>query len=723
MLNMLMRLYDSFRDPRPVLRKTPVSPTAVARPGAVAPAPEPVDTLQPVKNWSHPFKNKSHPLLQLTQLAEAAGGYYSWGVNGMWHGGVHFESGTAGVLDQSSVCGLADGEVVAYRIDKHSPTTPFETHASCVPRPFSRNFVLVRHRLQPPKIEGSADTPPTLIVYSLYMHLQDWAVYQADSTIARPAFWPEGATRHVKESASDVRVGPPERRGLNVRNQAHQGKTIAFLSRGAEVTVSGKGDYRKLENTPGPDHLRGDDGALRGYVFIAVLELIAGDQFRVKSRGVNVRAEASAHSNVIAELPPGTEVRVSGEGEFRKLEHINQYVHFNFLQGAQEPLAHDRIVVLDQPIAIKAGDLIGHIGFYQGCSDQHPEKRFHLEVISGEGVDDFIKASRDWAKRLPASEKTWLKIAKGTAVVPHQAHYSATRYPIFETTNPLSGADLLLPKSLLDGLSAERKIVVPDKGLGKAYTWYRLDGLLNDAEGSLIDGWVREEVGVTPWFSPWSWEGYDIIFSYDSPLDALASLYRNLNKLNEAQLERYSALAEKGDKGRVKTRLYDLIPRDPDGKITPKELQAAIKIPAHAQAISQLIIHCESEWHRPKRWDILDEFLGHSGSTPHLNWLAEKERIKELSWWDEVAGKVGLPTYGKVYHFHPVGLVASFANCIEDVLTCHRCRASINLTEGFFREICSSDVQLSFLNSTHKCNAHPCMHFVRRLPAQALARA
>ena len=30
---------------------------------------------------------------------------------------------------------------------------------------------------------------------------------------------------------------------------------------------------------------------------------------------------------------------------------------------------------------------------------------------------------------------------------------------------------------------------------------------------------------------------------------------------------------------------------------------------------------------------------------------------------------------------------------------------------------------LGDLNSTHKCNAHPCMHFVRRLPAQALARA
>ena len=31
--------------------------------------------------------------------------------------------------------------------------------------------------------------------------------------------------------------------------------------------------------------------------------------------------------------------------------------------------------------------------------------------------------------------------------------------------------------------------------------------------------------------------------------------------------------------------------------------------------------------------------------------------------------------------------------------------------------------QLSPLNSTHKCNAHPCINFVRRLPAQAFSRA
>ena len=30
---------------------------------------------------------------------------------------------------------------------------------------------------------------------------------------------------------------------------------------------------------------------------------------------------------------------------------------------------------------------------------------------------------------------------------------------------------------------------------------------------------------------------------------------------------------------------------------------------------------------------------------------------------------------------------------------------------------------LHTLNSTHKCNAHPCINFVRRLPAQAFSRA
>ncbi|MGH7193265.1 MAG: SH3 domain-containing protein, partial [Candidatus Saccharimonadales bacterium] len=311
----------------------------------------PADGLQPLKNWSHPFKDKdnkdkSNPLLQLTHLAKAAAGYYPLGINGLWHGGVHFDGGTAGVLDQSSVQCLADGEVVAYRIDQHSPTTPYWVNKLLVRRPFSRNFVLVRHRLQAPKIEGSPDTPPSLTFFSLYLHLQDWAEYQEDAAMPRPAFWPDGATRRVKATANDIHPDHLEQRGLNVRNQAsRQGQVIDLLPRGAEVTVSGAGDYRKLESHPGPAKLINADGSLSGYIAASLLQPMAGNEYRITSskKSVNVRAEPGIPSEVLIQLPTGTVVTVSGEGDFRKLERINQYVHYNSLEGGLEPLAQDRV--------------------------------------------------------------------------------------------------------------------------------------------------------------------------------------------------------------------------------------------------------------------------------------------------------------------------------------------------------------------------------------------
>ncbi|MGZ0718154.1 hypothetical protein [Pseudomonas palleroniana] len=119
-------------------------------------------------------------------------------------------------------------------------------------------------------------------------------------------------------------------------------------------------------------------------------------------------------------------------------------------------------------------------------------------------------------------------------------------------------------------------------------------------------------------------------------------------------------MADEGNRSRIKSRLYDIIDHNRDGRITAAELQAAIRRPAHAQSISRLIIHTESEWSRPNKWDGLDELLGHSGATPHLSWLAEKQRINALCWWEEVAPKLGLPANGAVFHFHPVGLVGQF---------------------------------------------------------------
>ncbi|CAI8965847.1 putative chitinase [Pseudomonas sp. IT-P258] len=680
----------------------PNSPVPDIRPLLTSTAAEPTThTLRPLENWSHPFQDTRDSLRQLTHLANAVAGYYPLGRGGLWHGGVHFDSGTAGTLEQSSVHCLADGEVVAYRIDTQSPKTAYFANDRTVEKPFSRNFVLVRHHLQPPKIEGSPDTPPSLIFYSLYMHLQDWATYQKDSTLARPRFWPERPTFRVKQTAKDVFPDRPEQRGLNVRNKLN-GQVIDVLPRGAEVAISGTGQFRELESSLGPAKLLNPDGSIKGYLSTQVLKHPDRKETRISSskQTVNVRAEPVIADNVIFDLPVESEVTVSGEGEFRKLERINQYVHFDSLEGAIEPVATDQIVVLDQPVAIKAGDLIGHLGLYQDGGANQPDKKLHLETFSGDDVEEFIEASRLWAQRLPEKDRTWLKFAKGAPVVAHEGNVTAAQLQASSTSSPVSAADLLVPRKLLDDLPADRKIQVPATPTRKARTWYHLKHLLHDADNNLLDGWVCEEPGVTPWVSPWAWEGYGVIIDYSRPKHLLASFLNAIGRFSDEERERYRSIAEKDDKGPMKSRLYEIIGRNPDGTLMVSELLAALERPAHAQSISQMVLYKESEWfQQPKIWDALDELLGHSGSTPHLNWLAEKQRIAQMGWWREVAEKVGLPSWGSAYHFHPIGLFGHFANTVNGMLNCKICGTTLTLTKDFLSEICGSEVNPLFISA------------------------
>jgi predicted chitinase len=250
-------------------------------------------------------------------------------------------------------------------------------------------------------------------------------------------------------------------------------------------------------------------------------------------------------------------------------------------------------------------------------------------------------------------------------------------------SSPLSAADLLVPKKLLDDLPTDRKIQVPATPTREARTWYRLANLLHDANNKPLDGWVCEEPGVTPWVSPWAWEGYDVIIDYSRPKHLMASFLSAVERFTDAQRERYRPIAEKDDEGPMKSRLYEIIDRNRDGKMTATELQAALELPAHAQSISQMILYKESEWfHQPKVWDALDDLLGHSGSTPHLNWLAEKQRIAEMGWWKEVAEQVGLPSWGSAYHFHPIGLMGIFS--------CNRFKFTLEVMKRIYPELSES---------------------------------
>lgn len=560
-------------------------------------------------NWAYPFPSKetsSNPLQLLTHMAKAKGGYYPTGENGLWHGGVHFDEGTAAVFDQSSVRCIADGEVIAYRIDQRYPISEFTDEIPRVKRAlFSTGFVLVKHILQPPqpkKAEGDAtdeQIPPSLTLYSLYMHLQDWESYQAKLDLPRPAFW------EAKSYIVNTQSG-----GLGVRANPDANSTrLSELSKGAEITVS----------------------AAEGG-FVKLVSIISG-------------AASSA-------------LTADGEG------NLPGYVSSKFLTPRSEPKDPGTLVILGEGISIKAGELIGHPGIYQNHNGSaHP--LVHLEVFSCDDVPGFIAQSRAWANRLPADQKTLLKVYKGASkLIAHRNDINAGNPPKLSDNGSQIGVDLIIPQTLLDGLPAANKIQVKasvEGGITPSTTsWWRLDGLFADENGNSIDGWLAEQDMITTRHSPWEWLDFQWVEDTGTPLEKLAYAFNARGMLSTDEQHNYRAQISKADGGPIVAlaRLYDIVDSDKDGVLTRKEIQTALEKPWHAQVFGQLIVKYESEWFWSKaKWDELDPLLADESGQKSPVWEVEKQRIKDLSFLETIAKKHGIADCGKQWNFHPLGLL------------------------------------------------------------------
>lgn len=559
-------------------------------------------------NWTYPFPGKGadiDPLQYLTHMAKADSGHYPTGENGLWHGGVHFDQGTAAVFDQSSVRCIADGEVIAYRIDD---TYPISEYSGDIPRirraPFSTGFVLVKHSLRPPQVQASSSEqpPPTLTLYSLYMHLQDWAGYRARQDLPRPAFW--GGDTYVV----DTRNGD-----LIVRAQPTAGTAeLARLAKGTLVRVrSVPGEYHKL---------------------VAIL---------------------GGAPN--ATLVPGDDDELPG------------YVASKYLSMQSEPQATDRVVVLDTPLPIKAGDLIGHPGSYQN-HDGTTQPLLHLEVFSCDDVPGFIAQSRAWASQLPDTQKTLLKIYKGASkLIAHRDDINADNPPRLSDSGSQIGVDLIIPQALLEGLPAANKIQVKASVEGATTTsttsWWRLDGLFADENGNPIDGWLAEQDLITTRHSPWEWPDFQCVEDTGSPLDKLAYAFNAKGMLSADEQHNYRAQISKADGGPILAlaRLYDIVDSDKDGVLTSDEMRAALEKPWQAQMLGQLITRYESEWFWNKaKWDELDPLLADESGQKNPIWEVEKQRTEKLSWWKELAGTHGVSGDGSAWNFQAMGLVGAF---------------------------------------------------------------
>lgn len=106
--------------------------------------------------FSYPFKNKSAEDLYQNYKSRPAG-FYPVGSNGFWHSGIHLQV-------QQPVVSIADGEVIAYRIDDEY--IPANKYVFCKnysgEHQFSSGFVLIKHEY---KISGQVRSARAVFLF------------------------------------------------------------------------------------------------------------------------------------------------------------------------------------------------------------------------------------------------------------------------------------------------------------------------------------------------------------------------------------------------------------------------------------------------------------------------------------------------------------------------------------------------------------------------------
>lgn len=654
-------------------------------------------------------------------LSEAEDGFFPIGYNGQWHGGIHFgaETGRHLAQDEGIRC-IADGQVIAYRIDEEYPTVKYE---SCAPATYSRGFVLVRHRLQlPPARQTTTDTngdrpaeegeQPSLVFYSLYMHLRNSRAYADDPDLKRPAFW-DGSIYLVGERGldNDPFTSGPARAGMNIRDANHQ--VVGFAPRGVKLKLG----------EPNP--------ARRSYCRIT--EVVAGSTYPDDVLGMYVYKGTST----------------SREG----------------LDPASEPHAKGSVYILPEPVEIKAGDIVGHLGEYQRyldmdalaqCSTGRPLAQ--VDVFTHEDLPGFIEQSRLRDAELEARQKTllhikpgarlvqpfepdielatgevvvqiegdgdsaWARGRKGTVAIVDQrpaGFTAATRtyadgrifiaavnaegheitldqfnslsdrstYPRRKLLTP-SGGDVWISRGAANaqslvtaparawsrfplqvaaaqgepvGYSRVTSIAATEESVQEAdgTRWFQVDAATSS--GELIRGWAREEGHANVEIcSPWAWPGFELFDVAElEPRELFARELTTSGRAQPQEREEFDNAARNIEQSPLFDALGRAIDSDGNQEITPLELRNALKTEWLADAISRLVIRYPSEWSDPSdRWSRIDDLI--ENETLRRDWEHEKGRIRELVIWPEVAGQHGFPRDSTVHHIHPIGFAANF---------------------------------------------------------------
>ncbi|WP_257604405.1 hypothetical protein [Pseudomonas sp. UMAB-08] len=615
---------------------------------------------------------------QLHKLLESeTSGRYLLSNSGYWHGGIHIsnESAPHCVFDEPVRC-IADGEVVAYRLNKHYLTSYVGEGLDAPWLKYSTSFCLVRHHYQsPPNPEEGPNfgKQNELTFYSLYMHLLPFEEYQHDHPTKRLK------VTHGDWPARDVPKGEPGSKILgnipdNVVFDVIDGRLTPegyYFSKGrivkgqvgqqgvgAEVWFASEKDDQPIRNSQGRFRLwditsrRAKPTYWLGLVDAVVkdpngLEMYLPPQN--KTFGTKPESEPRLPQNYRFRFDSEQAIPVKfDDGRIartapctREVTHTRRDTiplsFWAFIDDQtveyppDEPVHLDTVVVPQAPIPIKAGDPVGFLGLYElpdgaGKKTRH---QVHLEVFTCDPqLDAFL------------NNEAGLKQGKQYLEVLRLQHAIVGRDR--ETTHPT----YLFKDHLFD---LKKLPVVKDESGEDCYKVSVLERARTpDTPLRTLDALVRKQSALE------DGTGVRVISQHD--LRAIG-----FKVVEQHQRDSCSPLNDESV-CQFYAQLNALADVNSDGQVTADELRQTLKNPEFRDRWSKLVVRHHTEWQTQSDGASLQPFRDRLSHNPELL-RHESERIDKLVFWDEVAVKLKLklPVDGRVSYFHPVEFVGGLS--------------------------------------------------------------
>ena len=363
-------------------------------------------------------ENELSPDSYYRVLSEAEHGFYPFGENGLWHGGIHIDKNVLNKvsIDDQLHC-MANGEVIAYRINDVYPKITYPEKNLIFAKLekvsyLSTGFTLVRHLLQMPKIIGVKDEPPAITLYSLYIHQLDWYGYQEKTIYKKtnalyPHYWNLESGKADENKADTVC-------GSVIRTNGKGTEVVGLLLKRSKIRLSEKhatkaGWYKIVSISEGTlvtsTEFKQQLNDITGYVWHKDVspiptgkkadtnqdyEVVKEDNNTVGKSNVKIKGiavyESADDKQKLTYLPLTATFELDGqENGYAKIRKIKDCHVPNLLkENGSEDAAHkgyvkvtsltsftfkpekfNDIVVLKSPIAISSGDFIGYIGHNQ----------------------------------------------------------------------------------------------------------------------------------------------------------------------------------------------------------------------------------------------------------------------------------------------------------------------------------------------------------------------